>query len=83
MPCATISSATAGATTPCARSAEIRQRCQPVSYEELIAVTSLWVETALRLDDADLRRMEHLVRAQQRRYERTRTEPTMPISAVG
>jgi hypothetical protein len=59
-----------------------------VSYDELIAVTGLWVETALRLDDADLRRMEHLVRAQQRRYERTRTEqthtePAMPISAVG
>jgi DSF synthase len=68
--------------TLCALS-RIRQHCQPVSYEELIAVTSLWVETALRLDEADLRRMEHLVRAQQRRYERTRTEPTMPISAVG
>jgi len=62
---------------------QVRRRCQPVSYEELIAVTSLWVETALRLDDADLRRMEHLVRAQQRRYERTRREPPMPISAVG
>jgi DSF synthase len=68
--------------TLCALS-RIRQHCQPVSYEELTAVTSLWVETALRLDDADLRRMEHLVRAQQRRYERTRTEQTMPISAVG
>jgi DSF synthase len=73
--------------TLCALS-RVRQHCQPVSYEELIAVTGLWVETALRLDQADLRRMEHLVRAQQRRYERTRTEQTrteqsMPISAVG
>lgn len=73
--------------TLCALS-RVRQHCQPVSYDELIAVTGLWVETALRLDDADLRRMEHLVRAQQRRYERTRTEqtrtePAMPISAVG
>jgi DSF synthase len=72
--------------TLCALS-RVRQHCQPVSYEELIAVTGLWVETALRLDDADLRRMEHLVRAQQRRYERTRTEQActdqMPISAVG
>ncbi len=57
--------------TLCALS-RVRQHCQPVSYEELIAVTSLWVETALRLDDADLRRMEHLVRAQQRRHERNR-----------
>jgi DSF synthase len=73
--------------TLCALS-RVRQHCQPVSYEELIAVTGLWVETALRLDDADLRRMEHLVRAQQRRYQRTRTdqartEQTRPVSAVG
>jgi DSF synthase len=68
--------------TLCALS-RVRHHCQPVSYDELIAVTGLWVETALRLDDADLRRMEHLVRAQQRRYARTRTEEVMPVSAVG
>ena len=61
----------------------VRQHCQPVSYEELIAVTGLWVDTALRLDDADLRRMEHLVRAQQRRYQRTRTDQALPVSAAG
>ena len=49
----------------------------------LIAVTGLWVETALRLDEADLRRMEHLVRAQQRRFVRTRTGEAAPLSAVG
>ena len=49
----------------------VRQRCQPVSYEELIDVTDIWVETALGLDEADLRRMEHLVRAQLRRHART------------
>ncbi len=68
--------------TLCALS-RVRQHCQPVSYEELIAVTGLWVETALRLDDADLRRMEHLVRAQQRRYQRTCPEQPMPVSAAG
>src|SRR5918996_1480282 len=68
--------------TLCALS-RVRQHCQPVSYEELIAVTGLWVETALRLDDADLRRMEHLVRAQQRRYERTRADAALPVSAAG
>ena len=40
----------------------VGQRCQPVTYEELIDVTDVWVETALGLDEADLRRMEHLVR---------------------
>jgi hypothetical protein len=28
----------------------VRQRCQPVTYEELIDVTDVWVETALGLD---------------------------------
>lgn len=48
----------------------VRQRCQPVTYEELVDVTDVWVETALGLDEADLRRMEHLVRAQVRRHAR-------------
>ncbi len=33
---------------------EVRRRCQPVGYDELIDVTDLWVATALALDDADL-----------------------------
>jgi DSF synthase len=61
----------------------IRQRCQPVTYEELIDVTDVWVETALGLDEADLRRMEHLVRAQLRRYARTQRSRSEPLAAVG
>jgi DSF synthase len=61
----------------------VRQRCQPVTYEELIDVTDVWVETALGLDEADLRRMEHLVRAQHRRHGRTRRDHAAPLSAVG
>jgi DSF synthase len=61
----------------------VRQRCQPVTYEELIDVTDVWVETAMGLDDADLRRMEHLVRAQLRRHARTRPALTTSLSAVG
>jgi DSF synthase len=60
----------------------VRQRCQPVTYEELIDVTEVWVETAMGLDEADLRRMEHLVRAQLRRHARTRPALTK-LSAVG
>jgi DSF synthase len=52
----------------------VRQRCQPVTYEELIDVTDVWVETALCLDEADLRRMEHLARAQLRRHARARSD---------
>jgi DSF synthase len=62
----------------------VRHRCQPVTYEELIDVTDVWVETALGLDEADLRRMEHLVRAQERRYARMRAAGAdEPLSAVG
>jgi DSF synthase len=61
----------------------VRHRCQPVTYEELIDVTDVWVETALTLDEADLRRMEHLVRAQLRRHARTRPGLVTPLSAVG
>jgi DSF synthase len=61
----------------------VRQRCQPVTYEELIDVTDVWVETALGLHEADLRRMEHLTRAQMRRHARTRPPLAAPLSAVG
>ena len=57
----------------------VRQRCQPVTYEELIDVTEVWVETAMGLHEADLRRMEHLVRAQLRRHARTRPEPLLSV----
>src|SRR5919106_177054 len=61
----------------------VRQRCQPITYEELIDVTEVWVETAMGLHEADLRRMEHLVRAQLRRHARTRPAPAASLSAVG
>jgi DSF synthase len=64
---------------------EVRRRCQPISYDELIAVTDLWVATALGLDEADLRRMERLAAAQQRRRTRAHTcaEPPPLLSAAG
>ncbi len=50
--------------------AQVRRRCQPLTYEELVDVTDLWVDTAMELDEADLRRMERLAAAQQRRHAR-------------
>jgi DSF synthase len=41
-----------------------------VPIAELINVADVWVETALRLEKGDLRRMAHLARAQDRRYAR-------------
>ena len=46
--------------------AQVRRRCNAVSYEELIDVTKIWVDAAFRLEDRDLRMMERLVRAQRK-----------------
>lgn len=46
---------------------KLRQLTNPVTRQELIDITDLWVETAMTLDARDLRRMEHLVAAQLRR----------------
>lgn len=44
-----------------------RRLAAPVSHEELRGIAAIWVETALSLDEADLRRMQQLVAAQDRR----------------
>ncbi len=40
----------------------------PVSYEELMNVVTIWVDTAMQLSEKNIRVMEYLVRAQQRRW---------------
>jgi DSF synthase len=47
----------------------VRHACQPVTLDELLAVTTEWVDAAMRLNDRGLRTMERLIRAQQRRAE--------------
>lgn len=54
--------------------AKLRQMVTPVTRQELIDITDLWVETALTLDTRDLRKMEHLVAAQLRRVNATAEE---------
>jgi DSF synthase len=49
---------------------KVRRRCSPVTFEELADVATIWVDTALALDESDLRKMERLVVAQNRRLER-------------
>lgn len=48
--------------------AKARQMINPVTREELIRITDLWVDTALSLSPADLRKMQHLAKAQNRRW---------------
>jgi len=52
--------------------ASVGRRCHPVTYEELIDVAELWVDTTLGLREDDLRRMERLASAQDRRLKRLR-----------
>ncbi|MBT5414448.1 MAG: crotonase/enoyl-CoA hydratase family protein [Rhodospirillaceae bacterium] len=49
-----------------------RRIVNPVTLEEMKAVTDLWVETALKLDRSDLRKMERLAAAQDRRMKTQR-----------
>ncbi len=43
---------------------EIRHIFDPISYEELIGITRIWVDAALRLEPRDIRMMERLVSRQ-------------------
>jgi DSF synthase len=47
----------------------VRDAINPVSHDELMRITEIWVDTALQLGDRQLRTMERLVRAQSRRPE--------------
>ena len=45
----------------------VARQMNPLTHEELMRVVELWADTALKLTDRDLRMMERIVRAQQRR----------------
>lgn len=55
----------------------VREACRPVGLEELLAVTTEWVDAAMRLNERGLRTMERLVRAQQRRAESQALRPAI------
>jgi len=45
---------------------KVRRRLHPIRYEQLIEVTSIWVEAAMRVGARDIRLMERLARTQER-----------------
>lgn len=49
----------------------VRQRYNPVTYEELIDITNIWVNAALSLTEKDLKVMDRLVRSQERNFVRS------------
>lgn len=48
----------------------VARRVNPLTFDELRDVTEIWVDTAMALDGADLRKMERLASAQSRRLAR-------------
>ena len=60
----------------------VREEVHPVSHEELMRITEIWVDTALQLGDRQLRTMERLVRAQLRRPEVDESEAAMGSNAL-
>jgi DSF synthase len=49
----------------------VGRRVAPLSYDELGDVTEIWVDAALNLRESDLRKMERLTAAQNRRWSGT------------
>jgi len=43
-----------------------RQRFNPVTYQELMDISGIWVDTALQLSEKDLKVMDRFVRSQQK-----------------
>ncbi len=43
---------------------QVRDATNPISYDELLQIVEIWVETALKLEARDLRMMERLVSRQ-------------------
>jgi len=64
-----------------------RQRFNPVTYQELLDITTIWVDAALQLGDNDLKMMNRLARAQQKLYGLGETpelsEPVIETSRFG
>jgi DSF synthase len=60
----------------------IRQRYQPIDYQELLDITGQWVDTALCLEEKDMRTMERLARSQNRLMQKTLLERRAPDSPL-
>jgi DSF synthase len=57
---------------------QVRQLVNPVRYEELCDISDVWVDAAMRLSETDLRKMERITAAQNRRQA-----SWQPAAAIG
>src|SRR5207248_180846 len=49
-----------------------RHHTNPVTYAELMQITEMWVDAAMRITDKDLKMMGRIVRSQMRRQQELR-----------
>jgi DSF synthase len=63
---------------------QVRKRVVPLTKDELIDVTDIWVDSTMELESSDVRKMEILVKAQARRVVRDTTsrESAVEIAAL-
>ena len=48
---------------------QVKEQVNPLGYQELKDITNIWVDTALKLREKDIRMMDRLVRSQDRLYQ--------------
>ena len=53
---------------------QIIEEYHPLSYKELMDVATLWVETAMKLSEKNIRLMQYLLREQDRRWNAEESE---------
>ncbi len=59
-----------------------RHRFNPLTYQELIDITTVWVDAALKLNEKDLKVMDRFVRSQEKLFLQPQTAPTQLPSAA-
>ena len=60
----------------------VRRRVNPLGFEELSDITDVWVDAALRLTETDLRKMERITMAQNRRWSQHNVSSREPKAAA-
>jgi DSF synthase len=59
---------------------QVIDQFNPVSYKELLDVVTIWVDTAMRLSEKNLRLMEYLLNAQEKRWVKPLREVASAIA---
>ncbi len=61
---------------------EVRKKINPITKTELMEITNLWSEMAMKLNEDDLRKMEKLVKAQKRLTRKNNIPTKQAIRAL-